>query len=642
MTMPVNFIFILHFHQPHGQLKNVNDRIFENSYKMLLEVFKEYSDLKFTVHVSGPLLLYIKDSYNEWLEELFKLSDIGTVEFMAGTISEAILPLVPSDMRVKHIIKYLEVFEKLSGIKPAGFWLPERVWEPGLPEILAKAGIEYVVVDDAVLRKTGLSLERARYAWITEESGYSVKILFIDERLRYILPWEHPDKVVEYIATVSRDPASLLLWGSDAEKFGEWMDKERSRAWLREFLAKLRYEQRIITTHPSEYLREHGVRGYLYLDTGSYDKMLEWSGGFFRNFLVKYVESNNMHKKALWVKRKLDKASDKIGDAPLDYYLAYCNDAYWHGLFGGVYLAHLRQAVYENLIKAEVLAEDALNYYEADRIKKILVDFDYDGEKELLVETRKYNLYIKPSDGGTLFEYDVKVPGLEHNVQDTMTRYREPYLEGIGFTPDWYRRVSWRVHVWGSETSIQDWLFNTPFRDMSDLALTKYFTAFSGDPLEFYMRTTGGIYYHGVKAADLFVEKKIKLLDDGYAVLYRAKNLGEGVVRGKIGLEYHLAWKIDRVSDKLPTYSVNGKVFDINHWFTGKGALVELQSGVYPTIMLKSNRDIEIWATKLVSYARTEKGLREMPQGFAVMFIEDVEMKRGDIFELEVEHAISS
>jgi len=73
-------------------------------------------------------------------------------------------------------------------------------------------------------------------------------------------------------------------------------------------------------------------KGYIYLDTGSYDKMLEWSGGFFRNFLVKYAESNNMHKKALWVKRKIDKARDKLGEIPLDYYMAFCNDAYWHGL----------------------------------------------------------------------------------------------------------------------------------------------------------------------------------------------------------------------------------------------------------------------------------------------------------------------
>lgn len=639
--MSSNFIFLLHFHQPHGQLRYVNERIYENSYKLLLDIFREYSDLKFTVHVSGPLLLYLKETHPDYLEELFKLGDIGSIEFIGGTISEAILPLVPSSERVDHIVKYLDLFEKLSGIRPRGFWLPERVWEPWLPEVLAKANIEYVVVDDAVLRKTGHSTEKTRYAWITEESGYMVKVLFIDEKLRYILPWEHPDRVIEYMKTQSQNTPILLLWGSDAEKFGEWMDRDRSRYWLREFLNRLRYERGVTTTHPLEYLREHGVRGYIYLDTGSYDKMLEWSGGFFRNFLVKYSESNNMHKKALWVKRKLEKARGSVDEKTyIDYYLAYCNDAYWHGLFGGLYLAHLRQAIYENLIKAEREAENALSYYNTNSTKRILVDFDYDGRLELLIESKKLNLYIKPSDGGTVFEIDIKEKGFEHNIQDTMTRYPEPYLESTGFNPDWYRRVSWRIHIWSPDTSIGDWIYNTPFKDTSDLALINYNLALSEDPREVYLRTIGNVYSYGSRTASLFVEKKITIGEYGYSVTYRLKNLGENTVRGKLGLEYHLAWKIDRSMEREQWYSIDGKSMKIEYSYSGKGRSIRLQSGIYPDIFLKTNRDIDIWVTKLSSYARTEKGLKEIPQGLAVMFIEDIDMAKGTELELRVDHGI--
>ncbi|MEM0368035.1 MAG: hypothetical protein QXY26_07850 [Ignisphaera sp.] len=159
----------------------------------------------------------------------FKLGDIGTLEFMAGTISESTLPLVPGRIRIQQVIRYIKLFEQLSGLKPTSFWLPERIWEPWIPEVLARAELEYVVIDDATLRKTGHSTEKTKYAWITEESGYSIEVLFTDERLRYILSWEYPDKVVEYIASFSNDPSALLVWGSDAEKFGEWWDKESSR-----------------------------------------------------------------------------------------------------------------------------------------------------------------------------------------------------------------------------------------------------------------------------------------------------------------------------------------------------------------------------------------------------------------------------
>ncbi|MEM4489544.1 MAG: alpha-amylase/4-alpha-glucanotransferase domain-containing protein [Desulfurococcaceae archaeon] len=638
--MPSNFVFILHFHQPHGQLKYINERIFENSYRMLLEVFKQFSDLKFTVHISGPLLIYLKNTHSDWLEEMLKLGDIGTIEFMAGTISEAVLPLVPSDLRLSHITRYIELFESLAGFKPKGFWLPERVWEPWLPEVLAKAGLEYVVIDDSTLRKTGFSHEKTKYAWITEESGYSVKVLFIDEKLRYILPWEHPDKVIDYMAQYASDADALLLWGSDAEKFGEWWDRDSSRRWLVEFLSKLRFEKRILMVHPSEYLREHDVKGYIYLDTGSYDKMLEWSGGFFRNFLVKYVESNNMHKKALWVKSKLVKAQGKLKEIPLDYYMAYCNDAYWHGLFGGIYLAHLRQAIYESLIKSEKIAEDAINYFESNSIKRILADFDYNGREELIIETPELNLYVSPWDGGTLFEYDIKKPGLEHNIQDTMTRYREPYLEGTSFNPDWYRRTSWRVHIWGIETSIHDWINNTPFKDMSDLALHRYNTVLTEDPRVFYLRTIGNVYYHGSKSASVFVEKRVELKNKGYSIHYVVRNLDDSIVKGKIGFEYHLAWKVDRDQERKPYYLVNGKTYSIDQWFSGEANTIILRSEVYPDVILRTDQSIGVWIATLSSYARTEKGLKTIPQGLAVMFVRDVELKRGEDFELEVEHTI--
>ncbi|MEM0199324.1 MAG: alpha-amylase/4-alpha-glucanotransferase domain-containing protein [Desulfurococcaceae archaeon] len=637
--MPVNFAFVLHFHQPHGQLKWINERIFENSYKLLLSIMRDYSDLKFVVHISGPLLLYLEEHHPDWLNEMFKLGDIGTVEFIAGTISESILPLVPSWDRVKQITLYLERFEKLSGIRPRGFWLPERVWEPWLPEVLASAGIEYVLLDDAVLRKSGYSQDYSKYAWITEESGLPVKVFFIDEKLRYILPWEQPERVVEYMVQQGRDESVVLVWGSDAEKFGEWMDPGRSEWWLRRFLDTLRTESRVQTVHLSGYLREYGVKGYLYLDTGSYDKMLEWSGGFFRNFLRKYAESNNMHKKALWVRRKLERAYGDQGVYPLDYYMAYCNDAYWHGLFGGVYLAHLRQAIYESLIRVEVRAEELTDYFRGENVKRILVDFDYDGNLELLVETPSYNLYVKPSDGGTLFEFDVKVKGLEHNVQDTMTRYPEPYLEGF-INPDWYRRTSWRVHVWGRETTIHDWMYNTPFKDMSDLALAKYSTVFTENSGIFRLRTIGGVYYYGSRAALLLVEKEVRLLDKGYETKYLVRNLGENAVVGKIGLEYHVAWKINRIREQKPWYTVDGEKFSVDEWFSGRGETVKLYSEPYPPITLESSRELELWVARLSSYARTEKGIREIPQGLGVMFLEDVDLKKGDTFEVVIKHVV--
>ena len=40
-------------------------------------------------------------------------------------------------------------------------------------------------------------------------------------------------------------------------------------------------------------------------------------------------------------------------------YQGQSNDCYWHGLFGGIYISHMRLATYEHLIAAEDLADAA-------------------------------------------------------------------------------------------------------------------------------------------------------------------------------------------------------------------------------------------------------------------------------------------
>ena len=71
-------------------------------------------------------------------------------------------------------------------------------------------------------------------------------------------------------------------------------------------------------------------------------------GGVWDNFLVKYDESNRMHKKMLFISERVDNEPE----AREALWRGQCNCAYWHGLFGGLYMGHLRRAIHENLIRA--------------------------------------------------------------------------------------------------------------------------------------------------------------------------------------------------------------------------------------------------------------------------------------------------
>ena len=81
------------------------------------------------------------------------------------------------------------------------------------------------------------------------------------------------------------------------------------------------------------------------------------------------------------------------------------------------YLPHLRQALYRELLTAELLADKTLK---GDEIHVVQEDIDKDGRPEVLVETPNQNLYFSPANGGSLFEWDLREEGV--NLQNVLTR----------------------------------------------------------------------------------------------------------------------------------------------------------------------------------------------------------------------------
>jgi len=149
-------------------------------------------------------------------------------------------------------------------------------------------------------------------------------------------------------------------------------------------------------------------------------------GSHWRNFLVKYAEANRMHKTMV----ALSALSRRRGDPPdarRAIGRAQCNDAYWHGVFGGLYLPHLRHAVWRQLALAEV----ELRRGEALACES--VDLDGDGFEELWVHSSAFSAVVSPRRGGAV-ESLVRFAE-EANLADVLTRRREAYHEALTGTP---------------------------------------------------------------------------------------------------------------------------------------------------------------------------------------------------------------
>src|SRR5437016_7869399 len=249
--------------------------------------------------------------------------------------------------------------------------------------------------------------------------------------------------------------------GDDGEKFGSWpgtrsycWGSDSKPGWTEEFFTALEQNADWLHTIPlGEYARNYPALGRIYIPTSSYIEMTEWAlpprksyafgkllhhleeekrydilqfmrGGFWRNFLVRYAEINNQHKKMLRVHDAVYKAGATPETGAVHLWKAQANDTYWHGLFGGIYMGHVRSAIYHHLIKAENAA-DLAQYGPKHWQRYEFTDFDRDSQNELIVESNQQNLYIDPQRGGALFEWDLRRS--MHNVLSVMSRHEEGY-----------------------------------------------------------------------------------------------------------------------------------------------------------------------------------------------------------------------
>jgi len=153
-------------------------------------------------------------------------------------------------------------------------------------------------------------------------------------------------------------------------------------------------------------------------------------GGFWRNFKAKYPESDEMYCRMMMVSRRLQQAIDSgatgsdIDQARRELYRGQCNCSYWHGAFGGIYLPHLRNAVFQHLIAADNLLDRAAGK-PSEWVEAEAADYNLDGRQEVLLQNDRLACLLAPAAGGQMYELDVR--SICHNLLATLTRRPEAY-----------------------------------------------------------------------------------------------------------------------------------------------------------------------------------------------------------------------
>ena len=535
----INFPLVFHFHQPVDNFNWVIEDCYKKAYEPLIDQMFDFPEIKFTLHFSGNLLDWFCDNEPEIVEKLKKMSKRDQIEIIGGGYYEPIYAIIPDEDKIAQMNKLSKRIMDEFGLKVNGAWLSERVWEPDYPSFISKVGLKYILVDDNHLKACGLEEGDTFYSYTTEDGGNILTIFPINEEIRYLTPWKPTFMTIDYLkksADENGDRIVVLL--SDAEKMGVWgttheicyikghYDGDDKKPFIPALFETIFDNDWIKSLTLSEYIKKYRSKGLIYIPTSSYDKMEEWvlptkqriefkkikekienriidskierfiKGGFWRYFLVKYPESNTMHKKMLYVRNKLkiienkitklgnqdQKLQELLSNAWDEVYKSQCNDCYWHGQFGGIYLAFLRFSIFTHIINAEKIITKIenllINKYSDQTIIPLsksprihVLDFDFDSFEDIIMESDIFNLYVKPRLGCFLFELDFKPKS--YNLLNVLTRWHESYHEKEEVIIDSFRKGMLRTMIFHKDTTVKE-LGRNSYKELGDFILGNY------------------------------------------------------------------------------------------------------------------------------------------------------------------------
>jgi len=402
-------------------------------------------------------------------------------------------------------------------------------------------------------------------------------------------------------------------------------------------------------------------------------------GGFWRNFFAKYPESNDLHKRVLHLREKIgiaEKKSVPKNQDPLLYlHQAQCNDAYWHGVFGGLYLPHLRHALYENLIKGEALYDQQM-HREKEWIDLEKLDFNGDGDEEVILKNPETVLLFS-SRGGSLLEMDDRSKAF--NILGTLTRRKEGYHHNLlesreqasrdeastaetktiheifdskerGLDQylhfDEYRRASFLDHFIAEPMDFESFR-RCQYQEEGDFIKEPYEIEVKrkGKYQEVFFSRSGSLLRNGERDP-MKIEKSFSILSHQKVVKasYQITHAGEKR-RTNFGIEFNINLLAGDAPDRY--YDIRGHQLEDRRLASiGESRDVsEIQlvdEWVGMKVVLKMDRNCNLWRFPIETVSLSESGFEKIFQGSCLLLYWPLDLDSREQFRLTVELGIYS
>ncbi len=640
-----NLIICVHSHQPVGNFDNVFEEAYQKSYKPFFEAFERHASIPLSCHFSGSLIDWLEKHRPEFIQLLKKMSDRGQIEFVGGGYYEPIYGLIPKKDLQGQISMMSEKIRELFGKKFEGVWLTERVWDPDLVTPLKKAGIQFTILDDLHFEKAGLAAPIKGY-YQTKQGKDSLDLFASMKQLRYLMPFRKAEETFHFIHATEAGPQDVFVFADDCEKFGMWpgtYDWVYKEEWLDKFLKLLEKDEVVKACSFKDCRQSFGPKSVVKIPHASYSEMMEWSDGNFYNFMKKYPESRYMRDRMWAVSEAVGSISssngsfEKARSAKAALYRAQCNCSYWHGVFGGLYLHHLRSAVFENLIQAE----HYLCQIDKKRFKKesaLIYPEKLESGQRWKIAQKDLVSFFNGAYGGALEELDTipKHVNLMCNLQRRKEKYHEVAMkkssEGTsGSEPlsihellgnkesgleqhlhyDLFRRLSFMDHFF-REALIPDEFAKSSYSEAGDFIAASYRAAIHSRKgvKELSFEKTGQVFLDR-KKYPVTVNKIIS--PKGSSALkahYLITNRGTAVLRCAFGVEFNFSIGDSQAMKGLDQKGIREWIFN-DSW---RDIRIELHS----------KEPMDLIAVPVDTVSESESGLEKTYQELGVLLQKNI------------------
>lgn len=539
----VNLLLLWQHRQPVGNLPSVFDQAFRSCYDPLLAAIEARPTLRLNLFYSGPLLEYLAEHQPTYLQRLQTLVQSGRVEILGGAFYDPIFTELGEGDRQGQIALCRQWWQDRLAIRFRGAVCSiGGCWDQTVAGSLHEAGITYTVLNHERFLQAGIKEVGLVGYYITEHLGRTLAVFPNHPALRRLLPYGSLNEAFGFLRRLANRGENLAVTVADhAERWGFWSGSHRTvlaSGYLDTFLDRLTDSASWLHTRTfSDYLAECDSHGKVYPVPGVNWELGAWSlpssarkefflarrnlesrfdaasylpffqAGSFGAFRLRYPESNQMWSKGLHLGRLFRSRPDAPFPAQLHLWRAQGSSAYWYAASGGIYLPHLREAVWSNLATAERILRANQTGWVLER-----TDLNADGRQDALLTHPRASSAFDLRYGGACMELSWLDLGI--NLANVLSRKSEDLAEpsldansrvawGLADAPvsleDWQRRLLFQDHWFsrGTTTAELDTLTYVELGDFVDRPYHLVDAAASPLGARLVLEREGGLYRNG-------------------------------------------------------------------------------------------------------------------------------------------------